>query len=235
MLIENKVRDAMLVYLIRIITDRDVSLSTSHSDNSRKPVYACRLVWLGKINRVCVADERLSGHSCKIYYCLTTTFLIKQDPSHRFQVHWLVRMACSDLQLGNISSVTIRYGDKLAFFGCGITTDFLSMQAVEWISGKAVADRLDKRKLQQEIDTHKLYLLTSYFQAASTGTPSQDAVEKISADSQALSKEVSVLCKNTHISVCKPCVIGWARSHSSVWSVYWVEWVRHSCVDFRLY
>ena len=36
------------------------------------------------------------------------------------------------------------------------------MQALERLAQRGILERLDRRKLQQELDVHRLFLLTSY-------------------------------------------------------------------------
>lgn len=43
------------------------------------------------------------------------------------------------------------------------------MQLVDRLSVRAIFNRLDKRKLQYELDTHRLYLITSHFDRLHTG------------------------------------------------------------------
>ena len=43
------------------------------------------------------------------------------------------------------------------------------MQLVDRLSVKAIFNRFDKRKLQNELDTHRLYLLTSHFDRLAAG------------------------------------------------------------------
>ena len=43
------------------------------------------------------------------------------------------------------------------------------MQLVDRLSVKAIFNRLDKRKLQNELDVHKLYLITSHFDRLAAG------------------------------------------------------------------
>lgn len=43
------------------------------------------------------------------------------------------------------------------------------LQLVDRLSVKAIFNRLDKRKLQNELDTHRLYLVTSHFDRLKAG------------------------------------------------------------------
>ena len=43
------------------------------------------------------------------------------------------------------------------------------MQLVDRLSVKAIFNRLDKRKLQNELDVHRLYLITSHFDRLAAG------------------------------------------------------------------
>ena len=43
------------------------------------------------------------------------------------------------------------------------------MQLVDRLSVNAIFNRLDKRKLQNELDVHRLYLITSHFDRLAAG------------------------------------------------------------------
>ncbi len=50
------------------------------------------------------------------------------------------------------------------FIGREVTVQsYFELQVVESLSLKAIGDRLDRRRLQEELDFHRLYLLTQYY------------------------------------------------------------------------
>lgn len=63
-------------------------------------------------------------------------------------------------------------------------------QLVDRLSAKAIFNRLDKRKLQNELDTHKLYLVTSHFDRLKAGRVFGDSyVQDLAAEAQKLGHE----------------------------------------------
>ncbi|KAL0052035.1 hypothetical protein WJX82_006842 [Trebouxia sp. C0006] len=63
-------------------------------------------------------------------------------------------------------------------------------QLVDRLSVKAIFNRLDKRKLQNELDTHRLYLVTSHFDRLKAGRVCGDSyVQDLAAEAQQLGHE----------------------------------------------
>lgn len=61
--------------------------------------------------------------------------------------------------------------------------DYDSLQVLEGWSVKALMNRFDKRSLQMQIDTHKLFLLTSYHARPQTGEFSSPKAALLSSKS----------------------------------------------------